>query len=368
MADTKISALPAVVTPDDADEFAVNQAGTSKKETRAQIRSGLSATGHTHVEADITDLVHDAVSLRGGSLDETVATPSDGNILVWRTAGSDWVLEAKPAGAVSALDDLTDVVITAPADNELLAFDTTSGNWINQTQAEAGFGALAALAQVDSAQIVNGSVDLAHLSADARRNNVTDGTAETNLDYATYGNSVIRFDDNIQIDHDWAVGGWALLHNIGAADHTVTPEAGATINGSSSAITVQSNDSVFIRCETNAGDAAGFFATGALGLVDLGGQILHGNFTNQITDADARTVTDADTGSTLFYTGAGHTWTFNNAGLTAGAHGVIRNNGLGAITVVTDGVEKFHGTEPIPAGASATWEWDGTNLWLDVNE
>lgn len=40
MPDSKISALTAVVTPADTDEFAVNQSGTSKKETLAQIRTG----------------------------------------------------------------------------------------------------------------------------------------------------------------------------------------------------------------------------------------------------------------------------------------------------------------------------------------
>lgn len=39
MADTKISALTAVTTPDGASEFAVNEAGTSKKITLAQINS-----------------------------------------------------------------------------------------------------------------------------------------------------------------------------------------------------------------------------------------------------------------------------------------------------------------------------------------
>lgn len=41
MADTKISALTAVTTPADTDEFAVNQGGTSKKETRLQIMTGV---------------------------------------------------------------------------------------------------------------------------------------------------------------------------------------------------------------------------------------------------------------------------------------------------------------------------------------
>lgn len=39
MADTKISALPAVTTPASTDEFAVNQAGTTKKMTRAQVHA-----------------------------------------------------------------------------------------------------------------------------------------------------------------------------------------------------------------------------------------------------------------------------------------------------------------------------------------
>ncbi len=39
MADTKISDLPAVTTPAATDEFAVNQGGVSKKETRAQVHA-----------------------------------------------------------------------------------------------------------------------------------------------------------------------------------------------------------------------------------------------------------------------------------------------------------------------------------------
>ena len=48
----KISELTAVVTPDDTDEFEVNQSGTSKKETRAQIRDGLLADGDVGITDD----------------------------------------------------------------------------------------------------------------------------------------------------------------------------------------------------------------------------------------------------------------------------------------------------------------------------
>lgn len=51
----KISQLTAVVTPADADEFEVNQAGTSKKETRAQVVAGVVASLAAH-EADTTNV------------------------------------------------------------------------------------------------------------------------------------------------------------------------------------------------------------------------------------------------------------------------------------------------------------------------
>lgn len=51
----------------------------------------------------------DATSIRGVAIDSTVGSPSDGSILVYRTAGSDWVLEAKPAaGSNPAIADITD--------------------------------------------------------------------------------------------------------------------------------------------------------------------------------------------------------------------------------------------------------------------
>lgn len=79
------------------------------------------------------------VALRGVALDSTVGTPSDGDILVYRTSGLDWVLEAKPAGGSNpAINDITDVTITSVADNEVLAYNTGTNEWINQTPAEAG--------------------------------------------------------------------------------------------------------------------------------------------------------------------------------------------------------------------------------------
>lgn len=77
-------------------------------------------------------------------VDSSVGTPSDGKIMVYRDAGTDWVLEDKPAGGSNpALNDVTDVDITSVADNDLLAYDNTSGDWINQSPSEAGFSTVA---------------------------------------------------------------------------------------------------------------------------------------------------------------------------------------------------------------------------------
>ena len=77
MADAKISALPAVVTPAAADEFACNQSGITKKQTRAQIHllvSGetLDATKGTFKGTLATAAQPNVTSL--GTLDSLIIT------------------------------------------------------------------------------------------------------------------------------------------------------------------------------------------------------------------------------------------------------------------------------------------------------
>jgi hypothetical protein len=50
------------------------------------------------------DAADSALGLRGVALDSSVGSPSDGDILVYRSAGSDWVLETKPAGGGGGVD------------------------------------------------------------------------------------------------------------------------------------------------------------------------------------------------------------------------------------------------------------------------
>jgi hypothetical protein len=112
----------------------------------SNLNSGTNASSSTFFRGDGTwaEPTGDATSIQGTNIDATVGSPSDGDILVYRSAGSDFVLEAKPeSGSNPALNDVTDVNITTVSDNELLAYDSTSGDWINQTATEAGFSTVA---------------------------------------------------------------------------------------------------------------------------------------------------------------------------------------------------------------------------------
>lgn len=110
--------------------------------THAEIDTHIADTTNPHsvTASQVGNAVAqwNAGSLYGVGLDSTVGSPADGKVLVYRDAGSDWILEDKPAGGDPALNDVSDVEITSVGDNDILAYDTTSGSWINQTGSEAG--------------------------------------------------------------------------------------------------------------------------------------------------------------------------------------------------------------------------------------
>lgn len=78
---------------------------------------------HTHVEADITDMVHDAVKLQGNPIAST--GPTDGQALVWN--GSEWA-PASPSTNATQLQG-RDISSTAPADQQVLQWSASQSAW-----------------------------------------------------------------------------------------------------------------------------------------------------------------------------------------------------------------------------------------------
>ncbi len=79
----------------------------------AMLSATGTASGTTFLRGDNTWATpaagDDATSIQGTDVDGSVGSPSDGDILVYRSAGSDFVLESKPAaGSNPAASDITD--------------------------------------------------------------------------------------------------------------------------------------------------------------------------------------------------------------------------------------------------------------------
>lgn len=71
--------------------LSVNVDGTTIEiaaDTLQVVAGVFAAASHTHVEADITDLLHDAVQIQGRAVASTL--PTDGQALVWSDANSRW--------------------------------------------------------------------------------------------------------------------------------------------------------------------------------------------------------------------------------------------------------------------------------------
>jgi hypothetical protein len=119
MADTKISALTAVTTPASTDEFAVNQGGTSKKETRAQI--------HALESGEVLLIDYGAVGAPGLAFKSDADTGiygSEGRIDIATAGGQRYFFTAGEIGSVSGSFRIMNE--TTSATNPLfVAFDDT---------------------------------------------------------------------------------------------------------------------------------------------------------------------------------------------------------------------------------------------------
>lgn len=139
MADVKISALPSVATPAGTDEFAVNQAGTTKKMTLSQLlASGLAASFASIASAGDGAMGGDSLAA-DLTLDMNTAAGQN-RILSFQTGGVDrWRVQAE-ATAEAGSD--------AGSDFEILARDDTG----------AGIGTALKITRADMAAVFAGSV------------------------------------------------------------------------------------------------------------------------------------------------------------------------------------------------------------------
>lgn len=212
-----------VLDADDIDDTST----TNKFVTASDLTTLANTSGTNTGDQDISG-IGNATEIRGVGIDSSVASPSDGKILVYRSAGSDWVMEDKPAGGSNpALNDVTDVDIVSVADNDLLAYDSTSGDWINQSPTEAGFGAVAtsnSYTDLDDKPTIPD--ELSDLSDDSTHRLVTD------TEKSTWNGK----QDALTADTDYLTPGTAssTYEPIKGADDNYVTDAEKTVIGNTS--------------------------------------------------------------------------------------------------------------------------------------
>ena len=146
---TQLSDLTDVVSATNTNRFVLVANGTTGYVGRALVEADISdlgtyLTGNQTItlSGDVTGtgttaITTSVVALRGVGLDSTVAAPNDGDILVYRTAGSDWVLETKPTPGGGGLTDIVfDVTpqLGGNLDTNTFNIDFTNGTAIRSGQ------------------------------------------------------------------------------------------------------------------------------------------------------------------------------------------------------------------------------------------
>ena len=184
----RISELPAAAAVADTDELELNQAGTSRKGTRAQLVAGLAAATHMHTLADVTD---------AGAL-----------------AAKDMVFEADIANEAVTTAKLADQsVSSAKLALEAVTTDRLADDAVMASKIAAG--------AVTTAKIAPGAVGFGQLADDAVTNpKIADGAVTTAKIAA---NAV----DSGQLADD-AVTGPKIAENAVAAAHIAASAVGAT--------------------------------------------------------------------------------------------------------------------------------------------
>jgi hypothetical protein len=195
MPDSKISGLPAAGSLSDTHELPVNEAGTNKKVTGAQIKnhthtkSQITDFTHAHVKADITDFTHTHVASSVTDFQETTedivatmivagvnltGTYADGPGTLTLDVDSHTHTASQVTDFSEATDDRVSALLTAGTNVSLVYNDPANTLTINATAGAAQTGFYNVL---DYGAVLNGTTDdrTALANADAAANAV-DGT------------------------------------------------------------------------------------------------------------------------------------------------------------------------------------------------
>lgn len=278
--DTSTASMSFVV---DEDNMASNSA--TKVPTQQSVKAYVDANAGGN-----------ATSIQGVAIDATVGSPTDGKILVYRTAGTDWVLEDKPAsGSNPALNDVSDVDITTVADNEVLAYNNGTSTWINQTAAEAG---LAAASHTHSASDVTDFASVVGSSTATLTNKTIDangtGNSITNLEVADLAAGVLDTDLSSVAGTDTTIpSAKATKAALDLKANVDSPTFTGTVTLPTGLTGVVRADSGVVSVDTDVTDIVAAATSSAQGKVELA----IASEVNTGTDADRAITPDALAGS-----------------------------------------------------------------------
>ena len=385
----RISELPAAGAVADTDELELNQSGTSRKATRAQIVAGLAAATHVHTLADVTDAgalaAKDVVAEADiANLAVTTAKLADLSVSNSKLAlgavstgqlADDAVTSAKiAANAVTAAELAASAVgSTQLADDAVTTTKIVDGA---VTAAKIAAGAVGSTQLADNAvgtsKIADGTVTAAKIAAKVVGPGQLEDTAVTPGEFTVATITVdqqgritaaasgtageTNTGSNIGIDgvgvFAGKVGADLQFRHIAPASDKVT----VTLNGEEIDVdVVESNLQIAASNVTGLAPVATGGTLASLTSLDANGGALTNYLAAQDTVSGAYTFVQTDSGREKVFSGADPaTWTI--PALSAGTQAVVHNIGTAAVTFAASGVTlKGFSTLGVDKTAAVSW-------------